>query len=73
MKTKENPRQETGANRQIKYTPIPAQGVRFISADDYARIFGVTGNTVRVRCRKGEIPGAIKEGKLWRIPIMQEA
>lgn len=30
--------------------------------------WGISDHAVNDLCRRGEIPGAIKEGKSWRIP-----
>ena len=65
-------KEDEGTTTNINYTRLPEKGVVFISADEYAHRVGITGNSVRVRCRKGDIPGARKEGKLWRIPVMKE-
>ena len=33
-----------------------------------AKLWGVTERTVTTFCKTGKIPGAVKEGKSWRIP-----
>ena len=35
---------------------------------EMAKLWGVTERTVTTFCKTGKIPGAVKEGKSWRIP-----
>ena len=41
---------------------------RFVAPEVIADYFDITEEAVRRRCREGLIPGAIKAGRLWRIP-----
>lgn len=39
-----------------------------IPISDYAAHHGVKANTIRVRCSRGTLPGAVKLGRDWFIP-----
>jgi len=43
--------------------------MKYISVNDAASAWGVKDYQVRKYCRAGRIPGAINEGKNWKIPI----
>jgi len=40
----------------------------YITAQQAAEQWGVSDRRVRVLCREGKIPGAVKEGKAYKIP-----
>ena len=44
------------------------QGRQFIPISEVARHFDVSEMTIRRMCDRGEIPGARKIGRQWRIP-----
>ena len=56
---------------EMKKNPeaVRAEGVEYITAEEYADKMHTSANTVRIRCRNGEIAGAIKIGKRWCVPI----
>ena len=39
---------------------------------EMAKLWGVTERTVTTFCKTGKIPGAVKEGKSWRMPDQAE-
>ncbi len=45
------------------------EDVQYISVNEYAERIKRSPITIREMCKRGEIEGAIKDGKLWRIPI----
>ena len=49
------------------------EDVHYLTADEYAERTHRSAVTVRVMCRNGEIEGAVKVGKLWRIPVKDTA
>ena len=51
----------------------PIEDVQYISADEYAQRTKRSPITVRAMCKRGEIEGAIKDGKYWRIPMKDSA
>lgn len=70
MKKKEPRIKEYGEQQTTtNYTTLPEKGVVFISAEEFASRLNITARSVRRRCCQGSIPGAIKAGKLWRIPV----
>lgn len=42
--------------------------VKLISVKEYAERHGLFHSTVRQKCQRGNIPGAIKVGRIWCIP-----
>lgn len=40
----------------------------YLTTSGYARLVGVTAQTVRVWCQRGRLPGAIRAAYDWRIP-----
>ncbi len=40
----------------------------YYSPDEAADYLGVSAETIRNLCRRGEIPGARQVGRQWRIP-----
>lgn len=54
-----------------KYTTV-VKGLRYVGPGEYAAMLGASTNTVRRLCVKGGIPGAVKLGGQWRIPIKEE-
>ena len=43
-----------------------------MSAQEAARLWGISDRRVRVLCAEGKIPGAVKDGKSYRIPVNTE-
>ncbi len=41
----------------------------FIDISKAARLLGVTCRAIRKRCMSGDLPGAVKDGSSWKIPI----
>lgn len=41
---------------------------KWMSCQEVADVFGVSAHTVSRKCRSGALPGAVRVGKLWRIP-----
>lgn len=54
-----------------KYTTI-IKGLRYVGPGEYAEMLGASTNTVRRLCAKGAVPGVIKVGGQWRIPVKEE-
>ncbi len=40
----------------------------YLTTSGYARLVGVTAQTVRTWCQRGRLPGALRSGHDWRIP-----
>lgn len=47
-------------------------GVVYLSSEKTARRWGISDRRVRVLCENGQISGAIRNGKLWKIPVCAE-
>lgn len=43
--------------------------MRYLSGSEAAALMGITVRRVQQMCKNGEIPGAIKNGRAWMIPI----
>lgn len=41
---------------------------KYLSSQQVAELFGISAHTVSRKCRSGELSGAVRVGKLWRIP-----
>ncbi len=46
----------------------PMQEEVKIPISDYAAIHGVTAEIIKKLCRDGRIPGAVQDGRAWRVP-----
>lgn len=46
--------------------------IEYISVEDAARIWSLSGRSVRNYCTQGRVPGALLEGKTWKIPSNAE-
>lgn len=46
--------------------------IEYISVEDAARIWRLSGRSVRNYCTQGRVPGALLEGKTWKIPSNAE-
>ena len=46
-----------------------AKDLEYITAEEYAAKMCMSADTVRRRCRDGQMPNAIKDGKKWLIGI----
>lgn len=56
----------------VKYTTV-VKGLRYVGPDEYAETVGmISPSTVRRMCAAKEIPGAVKLGGKWRIPVKEE-
>lgn len=42
--------------------------MNYRSCSDAAKAMGITTRRIQQMCKRGEIPGAVKEGRTWRIP-----
>ena len=47
-------------------------GIVYLSSEETAMRWGISDRRVRVLCENGQIPGAIRRGKLWKIPVSAE-
>ena len=54
--------------RRNKKSP-QIEDIHYATVDEYAERTKRAPGTVRAMCNRGEIEGAIKDGKFWRIPI----
>ena len=43
--------------------------MKYLSGSEAAALMGITVRRVQQMCKNGEIPGAIKNGRAWMIPI----
>lgn len=43
----------------------------YVTAPEYARYWSLSRDTVARLCREGQIPGAVKRGRNWRIPVTE--
>ena len=43
-------------------------GIVYRSSEDTAKRWGISDRRVRVLCENGQVEGAVRNGKLWRIP-----
>ncbi len=50
-----------------------AADIRYMSVAEYAEQTQRSPVTVRVMCQNGKIKGAVKFGKLWRIPVKESS
>ena len=55
--------------RQEKALEGLRSDVEYIKADEYAAKIYRSVTTVNIMCREGKIPGAVKSGKFWFIPV----
>lgn len=69
---KTNPTEQQGSKTTKKYTPLAPEGYTYLTADELASRLRLSRDSVVRRCRDGSLPGALKFGKLWRIPIKEE-
>jgi hypothetical protein len=44
-------------------------GIEYISSLEMAARWGISDRRVRVLCEKGQVAGAERDGKLWKIPV----
>lgn len=68
---KKEPGKTPGPKTKSKYTPI-ASGSKYLTVREFADLFKLSPISVRRHCENGNIPGAIKFGTLWRIPVKEE-
>ena len=43
--------------------------MKYISGNEAAALMGITPRRIQQMCKNGELPGAVKEGRFWKIPI----
>ena len=43
--------------------------MQYQTAEEYAETNNLSHSNVRAQCRKGKIPGAVKSGRNWLIPV----
>ena len=43
-------------------------GIVYLSSEETARRWGISDRRVRVLCENGQVEGAVRNGKLWKIP-----
>ena len=41
----------------------------YLSCADTAEKLGITIRRVQQMCKQGELPGAVKDGRTWMIPV----
>ena len=46
--------------------------MNYITAQPAAEQWNISDRRMRVLCREGKIPGAVKEGKAYKIPVDAE-
>ena len=47
-------------------------GIKYLSCQEASKRWGISDRRVRILCEKGQIPGAVRNGKLWKIPATAE-
>ena len=47
-------------------------GIVYLSSEETAKRWGISDRRVRVLCENGQIAGAIRNGKIWKIPVSAE-
>ena len=53
----------------IFYTLRKVRYLKYITVQQAAKLWGISDRRVRVLCSEGRIPGVIKEGRAYKIPI----
>lgn len=69
---KTNPAEQQGSKNTKQYTPLAPEGYTYLTADELASRLRLSRDSVVRRCRDGSLPGALKFGHLWRIPVKEE-
>lgn len=67
-----NPAKQQGSQTTKQYTPLAPEGYIYFTADELAARLRLSRDSVVRRCRDGSLPGALKFGHLWRIPVKEE-
>lgn len=70
-KTKNPGENSQGPKTTNQYTTI-APSSEYLTVREFADLFKLSPVSVRRHCENGNIPGAIKFGTLWRIPVKEE-
>lgn len=70
---KTSPSNNQGPQTTKQYTPLAPEGYTYLTVEELALRLRLSRDSVLRRCRDGSIPGALKFGKLWRIPVKEEA
>lgn len=70
-KTK-SPENNQGPKTTNQYTAIAPEGVTYLTVEEFASRFNLAASSVRRHCANGNIPGAIKFDRLWRIPVKEK-
>lgn len=47
---------------------VDGSDMLYLSSEDTAKRWGISDRRVRILCENGQIAGAIRDGKLWKIP-----
>lgn len=61
-----------GPKTTNQYTTIAPEGVTYLTVRKFSIRFDMPESTVRRKCANKELPGAMKFGRLWRIPVKEE-
>ena len=69
---KTSPTIQQGPQTTKQYTPLAPEGYTYLTVEELALRLRLSRDSVLRRCRDGSIPGALKFGKLWRIPVKEE-
>ena len=69
---KMSPTIQQGPQTTKQYTPLAPEGYTYLTADELASRLRLSRDSVVRRCRDGSLPGALKFGHLWRIPVKEE-
>lgn len=69
---KTSPTIQQGPQTTKQYTPLAPEGYTYLTVEELALRLRLSRDSVLRRCRDGSLPGALKFGKLWRIPVKEE-
>ena len=69
---KTSPTIQQGPQTTKQYTPLAPEGYTYLTVEELALRLRLSRDSVLRRCRDGSIPGTLKFGKLWRIPVKEE-
>lgn len=69
---KTSPSNSQGSQTTKQYTPLAPEGYTYLTVEELALRLRLSSDSVLRRCRDGSIPGALKFGNLWRIPVKEE-
>lgn len=69
---KTSPSNSQGPQTTKQYTPLAPEGYTYLTVEELALRLRLSRDSVVRRCRDGSLPGALKFGHLWRIPVKEE-